>query len=210
MYFADFGKGVVIDRMDESNTNGAKYASLHTDFSSTGSNELTGGTPAYARQAITWLAAAGGQKQMTSDVTFDVPPTTSIFWVGLWDDVSAGHFLGMTTAGGSSTRPCSVENATDMSNNDIFVQGHGFTTDTRVVFWGSIPGGLTIGVAYYVLATGLTLDSFRVSSTSAGATVALTGTPPFAFFVQVVVPATSVGQTTYLLAAGSISMALLA
>lgn len=47
-------------------------------------NELTGGTPAYARKACTYAAAASGERLLSSDVTFDVPAST-VSWVGKWD-----------------------------------------------------------------------------------------------------------------------------
>jgi hypothetical protein len=73
----------------------ASHASLHTaDPGTTGADEVTGGSPAYARKAITWAAASGGSKTLTGTVTFDVPPATTITHVGTWSAVSAGTFRG--------------------------------------------------------------------------------------------------------------------
>lgn len=72
----------------------AIYASLHNGApGDTGANEITGGTPAYARKSITGAAAAGGSITYEPDVVIDVPATT-VMHVGYWDAVTAGNFLG--------------------------------------------------------------------------------------------------------------------
>ncbi len=69
------------------------HVSLHTaDPSTTGANEVTGGSPAYARKAVTWPAAVTGT--LTSpELTFDVPAGTYTHF-GLWSAVTAGVFRG--------------------------------------------------------------------------------------------------------------------
>jgi len=47
-------------------------------------NEVTGGSPAYARKAIAWNAAAAGAATPTANVVLDVPATT-VSWVSLWN-----------------------------------------------------------------------------------------------------------------------------
>ena len=70
------------------------YASLHTgDPSTTGANESTGGSPAYARKAVTFDAAAASARALNADVTFDVPAST-ITYVGYWTAVTGGTFHG--------------------------------------------------------------------------------------------------------------------
>lgn len=73
----------------------AVFASLHTaDPGATGTNEVTGGSPAYARKAITWNAAASGALDDSNAPVFDVPAGTTITHVGLWSASSAGTFYG--------------------------------------------------------------------------------------------------------------------
>lgn len=73
----------------------AAYASLHTaDPSTTGTSEVTGGSPAYARKALSWAAAAGGSKSSNAGLTFDVPGSTTITHLGYWSAVSGGTFQG--------------------------------------------------------------------------------------------------------------------
>lgn len=71
------------------------YASLHTDDPGTGgTNEVTGGTPAYARKAVTWAAASGGVMAANGTLpTWDVPACT-VKYVGLWSLASGGTFYG--------------------------------------------------------------------------------------------------------------------
>lgn len=71
------------------------YGSLHTaDPGDTGASEVTGGSPAYARKSVTWNAAASGAMDDSNVPVFDVPTATTVAYVGLWDAVSAGNFLG--------------------------------------------------------------------------------------------------------------------
>jgi hypothetical protein len=72
----------------------AVYASLHTALpDSSGSNEASGGSPAYARQSISCGTAVGGIVQSTNTPIFDVPAGTYAFG-GLWDSPTGGNFCG--------------------------------------------------------------------------------------------------------------------
>lgn len=57
-------------------------ASLHTAFPPTDGNEIAGGSPAYARKALTFEAVAGtetaGSVDVTNQPTFDVPGGTTV------------------------------------------------------------------------------------------------------------------------------------
>lgn len=73
----------------------AVFASLHTaDPGSTGTSEVSGGSPAYARKAITWNAASAGNLDNNGNPTFDVPASTTITHIGFWSAVTAGTFYG--------------------------------------------------------------------------------------------------------------------
>lgn len=73
----------------------AVYASLHTaDPGATGTSEVAGGSPAYARKAITWNAASSSDLDNNANPTFDVPASTTITHFGLWSAVTAGTFYG--------------------------------------------------------------------------------------------------------------------
>lgn len=53
--------------------------------------EVTGGSPAYARKAITWGAASGGV--VTGTVTFDVPAGTTITFAGVCSALTGNTLL---------------------------------------------------------------------------------------------------------------------
>lgn len=211
MFLTNAAKNLMLDQLDESLATGADFGSLHTAYSTTGASELTGGAPAYARKGITWSAAASGSKALSATLpVWDVPAATTVAWFGGWDAVTAGNFLFMVPLGAGTLLNASVEIATDITNNDIFVKAHGLVADNRVVFWGALPTGLAVGTIYFVLATGLTTDSFRVAATSGGTVIDLTGTQPFVFFAQKCVPETFAGQGTYALTSASVDLAAVA
>lgn len=71
------------------------YVSLHTaDPGTTGTSEVTGGTPAYARKAVAWSTAANGVAAISGGVTFDVPASTTISYIGLWSTATGGTYFG--------------------------------------------------------------------------------------------------------------------
>lgn len=68
------------------------YVSLHTDDpGTTGANEVTGGTPAYARKGSAFTSGTGGSIT-GAKVTFDVPAVT-VKYAGLWSAATGGTFL---------------------------------------------------------------------------------------------------------------------
>ena len=67
------------------------YAALYTTAPSGGvaGTEVSGGS--YARQAISWGAAAGGA--VTASVTFNVPAGNTILGAGVHSAITAGNYL---------------------------------------------------------------------------------------------------------------------
>lgn len=199
MPFSAFGKNLMLDAVDEAATNGAKFASLHSAYSTTGTNELAGGSPAYARKALVWAASSAGSKSAAA-VTFDVEGGDSAAFVGYWDAVTTGNFLGMEplSSAANAKRQINVSDAADVTANTIDSPAHGLTAGTQVVFWNDagavLPTGLTEGTIYFVIATGLTTDVFSVSTTSGGSAVDITGNGDGT--VQAVLPATDAAQFT--------------
>lgn len=87
----DTAKNLMLDDLAAS----AIFVSLHTaDPGTTGTNEVTGGSPAYARKSITWNAAATANLDSSNQPVFDVPSGTTITHVGYWSAVTAGTFYG--------------------------------------------------------------------------------------------------------------------
>ena len=77
--------------LDQGRTNLTFFASLHTAApGTTGLNEVSGGS--YARVAVTYSAASGGQMQISSTATLNVPAGTTVTHVGLFSASTAGTF----------------------------------------------------------------------------------------------------------------------
>lgn len=71
----------------------AAYASLHTaDPGTTGTSEVSGGSPAYARKSLSWTAGST-DGIVTVSCTFDVPASTAVAYAGLFTAVTSGTFL---------------------------------------------------------------------------------------------------------------------
>lgn len=77
---------VVHAMLDNQLPAGSASLSLHSgDPGNTGTNELSGGSPAYARKTVTLIAAASRAKTYsTGAVTFDVPIGATAAYVGVW------------------------------------------------------------------------------------------------------------------------------
>lgn len=72
-------------------TNAAYGAVYTTAPGATAGTEPTGGSPAYARKALTWGAPSGGA--VTATATFDIPSGATIVGVGVHDALTAGNYL---------------------------------------------------------------------------------------------------------------------
>ena len=73
-----------------------------------------------------------------------------------------------------------IDPATDL----LSCVAHGLSAGDQVTIsatQGSLPGGLTSGTTYYVIASGLTADVFKVSATSGGSAVDITGSASGAY-----------------------------
>lgn len=69
-------------------THGAIYT---TTPGITAGTEPTGGSPAYARKALTWSDTGDGV--VTATATFDVPSGTTVVGIGVHDALTAGNYL---------------------------------------------------------------------------------------------------------------------
>lgn len=164
----DNAKNAMLDELDTI----ATHASLHTAWSATGANEVTGGSPAYARQTIAFDAAANGTMTITGTEVFDVPGSTTVQFVGLWSALTSGTFYGMFPLGGSTANSPQIflaEESTDVFKSDA----HGLSDDDEIFLFGpNLPTGVTEGTKYFVVTS--TTDTFQVSTTSGGSAVNIT------------------------------------
>jgi hypothetical protein len=163
--------------------------SLHTAYpGTTGTNEVSGGTPAYARKAITLFAASGGQRVNSTTINFDVPATT-VRWVGAWNGAT---FIGAAPNGGATPRQFS----TVTSTGRVISTAHGFAANQKITFFnGTTPGGLTEGVTYFAI--NVTTDDFQVSATSGGSAITLTSGPGYGCSMSAIVEEVYASQGTH-------------
>lgn len=164
-------------------------ASLHSAFpGTTGANEISGGTPAYARKAITVAAASGGQRLLSSGVTFDVPAST-VRWIGYWN---SSTFAFCAPNGGATPK-----NFISIASSDlVYAPSHGYSDTQKIVFFnGTPPTGLTEGTTYFV--RDATTDTFKVAATSGGTAIDLTGAASFGCVVCAITEDVYASQGTH-------------
>lgn len=150
-----------------------------TNFTGT---EATGGSPAYARQAVTWQTVgtpAAAQRGNNGALTFDVPAGTyGSFLLMNHLTANTGNYFGYIPFGGAAAiRGFGSSNAADVTADTVSSGAHGLVNTDRVmvfnVFAESVPAGLTEGTIYFVV--GAATDTFQLSLTSGGAAVNITG-----------------------------------
>ena len=207
MRFSDTAVQRMLDRMDEASPGGAgvgaTHVSLHSAGSSTGANELTGGSPAYARKAATWAAASGRTKALSAGVTFDVASGSTVAWVGFYDAATSGNFLGMTPNGAGTPETFTVP---DNTNDILEAPAHGFSNAQTVVVWAvpgvALPGGLAEYTIYHV--RDVTTDDLKLAATAGGAAINITSVG--AGNLQLIVVETYGGQGTHNVSAASLGI----
>lgn len=162
--------------------------------------ELTGGSPAYARKAITIGTASGKQRAATTQPVFDIPASTTVAWITGWTAATGGSCLGISPMNGIPR-----EFVADPSTDTIRAQAHGLANGDKVVFFGDTPpGGLGEGTIYYVVSTAT--DMFQVSLTQGGAAIDLTSTGGADCWVSKIVPEVYANQGQLTLSAATLAM----
>lgn len=213
MPYNDRAKNAMLDALDESLQ--IDFVGLHSgdpgQGSSVNAGELTGGSPAYARQGVVWGAAASGVKQNTNAITFDVPAAATITSILLMDAVTAGNYWGYMPLNGGTVRGFGSVDTT-LTNDRILSVGHGLADTDRVSFMNvlaeTLPTGLTEGTLYFVVNS--TTDTFKVSTTSGGSPVDITGLGGGEVYWQKYIPEVIGSQTTLTIAIGALTLDLAA
>jgi hypothetical protein len=144
-----------------------------------GVTEVSGGS--YARQAITWTAAAAGVTDNNAQISVPIPVGTTVQVASLHSAVSAGTLKGWAQIGSTLRGVGTVITA---AGDAISSNGHGLANTNRVfvstVAGESLPAGLSATTLYFVV--GATTDSFQLSLTSGGAAVDITALGDLAWF----------------------------
>lgn len=202
-------QNVALDGLDESIGAGIDFVGVFTSADpGTGTNfsgtEAAGGSPAYARQAVVWAAAASGQKANSGAITFDVPAGTYGF-IGFFNanTGNTNNYLGYAPINGTVKGFATVD-AADVTANTITSAAHGLANTNQLqifnVFAESPPAGLTEGTVYFVV--GATTDTFQLSLTSGGAAIDITGIGEM--FFQKVIPEVFASQGQITIAIGAL------
>jgi hypothetical protein len=217
MPFNTTSLNVALDALDEGNTQITHVGIATVSDPGTGTNstgtEATGGSPAYARQAVTWGTAASGQKSNTGTLTLDVPAGTYGFFT-LWN-ASTGNtnnYRGYIPFGGATALKGFATVDTTLTNDQFLAPGHGMADGDRVILFNNLGGtlatGLTEGTVYFVVSSAT--NTFKVSTTSGGSAVDITGLGNGTVFWQRVVPEVFASQGQISVAAGALVLDLTA
>lgn len=174
------------------------FCSLHTAFpGTTGLSELSGGSPAYARLSATFGTASGGARTLSGSLTFNVGAGNTVSWIGFWDALTLGNFVGYSPNGGVPK-----EFVTDTLANNIRSPGHGYAANQMIVFYnGTVPGGVTQGTAVFVINP--TADTFQVAATSGGVAIAITTNASQDCYMSAITPVSYGSQSTHMISTGS-------
>lgn len=172
--------------------------SLHSAYPGVvGDDELTGGSPAYARKAPTWGAAASGTVSASAPLVFDVPAGGDVAYAGFWG--------GATFYGSVPLGPVGDPKVATIATSDVVTApGHAFTDGKMVVVsktLGALPVGLLEDAIYFVRDT--SGDTFKVAATAGGAAVDVTVAG--VALVRQIIPEHFGGQGTYTVTSLSLS-----
>jgi len=162
----------------------ASHMALHTGFppAVNPGNEVTGGSPAYARKAIDFTAtAAAGAISPSSGLpaTFDIPAGTTVRAISIVDAASgAATVLAWSPAGAATRIAINVPDAAAVTANIIYSEGHGLVNGNSVLVWATEQGNLGLppplaeDTEYFVV--GAATDNFQLSATLGGAAIDIT------------------------------------
>lgn len=203
----------MLDALDESATQITHVAVWQLTDPGTGTNatgsEATGGSPAYARQAVTWGAASGATKTNTGSLTFDVPAGTYGFFC--FFNASSGNtnnYRGYAPINGTVRGFATVD--TTLTNDQFLSPGHGLSNTDRVMLFNvlgtTLPTGVSEGTVYFVV--NAATDTFKVSTTSGGAAVDLTAVGGGECYFEKVIPETFASQGQITVAASALTLDL--
>ena len=100
MGLSNSGRNVALDAIGDVGL----YLSLHTaDPGTSGASEVSGGSPAYARQGCAWAVPSAGSMSLSAGELFNVPGSTTVTHFGVWSLASGGTFYGGGALNASET-----------------------------------------------------------------------------------------------------------
>ncbi len=182
-------------------SNDATYMSLHSAYSASGANELSGGS--YARVAVTWGSASSNSIALSgTPYNLNAPSSSTVEFIGFWNASSGGTFAGMVPAGNASAYAFSAPSAT----STLLAPGSSYSANVQVVVFNTggsaLPSGLTAGTVYWTKSP--SSDSFELSATNGGSAISLSADG--SGYVQGITPETFGSAGTFTVTSGSWSM----
>jgi hypothetical protein len=132
----------------------------------------TGGARYLEAPAVTFSGGAGSSAAATASIAGGVVTGIAVTNVG------SAYTSAPTVAVAKPRRTIPTSGITT-GTDTIAYTAHGLNTGDVLVYnngGGASATGLTSGTTYYVIASGLTADAFKVSATDGGTTVDITGT----------------------------------
>lgn len=182
-------------------TNGTTAFTHVGAYTDLGVTEVTGGS--YARQAITWTAAASGVRDNNAQLTIPIPAGTTVPVGSVHSALTAGNLEAWFQIGSTLRGVGTVVTA---AGDAISSNGHGLANTNRVfvttVAGEALPAGLSATVLYFVV--GATTDTFQLSLTSGGAAVDITALGDLAWFRTV--PETFGSAGNLIIATGALDL----
>lgn len=200
-YLTDSGKNDAADGIAAT----IAYLSLHSGYpGTTQANEISGGSPAYARKAVTWGGASAGVATQSGSAVFDVPAGTEVQWIGFSTASTSGTGKGAIPVGSQTPKEYTVDTSTDVFTS----AAHGYSDGDKVVFVnGTAPTGLTAGTIYFVRDS--TTNTFKVAATAGGSAIDITGVGGANTVVCKIVPETYANQGTLTVSSVALNFNLL-
>jgi hypothetical protein len=141
----------------------------------------TGGARYLEVPAVTFSGGAGSSAAATATIAGGVVTAVTVTNVG------SAYTSAPTVAIAKPRRTIPTSGITT-GTDTIAYTAHGLNAGDVLVYnngGGTDATGLTSGTTYYVIASGLTVDAFKVSATDAGSTVDITGTGNNAQFFEI-------------------------
>lgn len=143
------------------------HVGAYTDL---GTTEVAGGS--YARQAVTWTTAASGVRDNNAQLSIPIPASTTVMVGSIHSASSAGNLEAWFQIGSTLRGVATLQASDDIFRSDA----HGLSNDHRVfvttVAGEALPNPLSATTLYFVITA--TTDTFQLSTTSGGASVAIT------------------------------------
>lgn len=166
-----------------STTAGSFWLALHTADPGEAGSAVTN-EAAYTGYVRVAVARSGSGFSVSASVTSLVAAASFVTSIAGANEVETHWSLVNTSSGagiilasgiiGGPYKPFTADAASDL----ITSPAHGYAADDRIVFEAvegiSLPTGITQGTRYFVLATGLVTDAFKVSTTSGGSALDVT------------------------------------